>query len=193
MSRARAETQPTPGESEDWIAVVDALVAGDRIAFARFNRLVTGLLIHFRAYDFENDWDDLRQEVLTAVVQNLRSGTLRDAKAFVGYVRTITRNKFVDRLKRRLRCRENETLPWEEEIARDAGGDGDPELRRELLRALAGLEERDRVLIERVYLRGETYEEASRATGVPLGTLKRRLREGLTALRKRLGELEGVP
>ena len=50
----------------------------------------------------------------------------------------------------------------------------------------ARLDARDRELIERVYLLGETYEEASRASGVALGTLKRRLREGLGLLRRRL-------
>lgn len=185
------------GREEDWGAVLEALVAGDRVAFARFNRLLTAFLTQFRAYDFEDDWDDLRQEVLVSVVQSARAGRLREPAAFVAYVRAITRNKFVDRLKRRLRCSERDTLPWEEEIAREpalgapgAQGAPSPEFQIDLRDALAGLEARDRDLIERVYLRGETYEEASRASGVALGTLKRRLRDGLQALRRRL---EGGP
>lgn len=178
-------------DNEDWLATLEALVEGDRVAFAKWNRLVTGFLLQFRAYDFEDEWDDLRQEVLSAVVENLRVGRLRDPQALVGYARIITRNKFTDRLKRRLRCGDREVLPWEEEISRAAS----PEAAsapigaesQDLRRALASLDERQRSLIERVYLAGETYEEASRATGIPLGTLKRRLREGLLLLREALG------
>ena len=36
----------------------------------------------------------------------------------MGYVRIITRNKFIDRLKLRMRRRERELLPWDEETAR---------------------------------------------------------------------------
>ena len=39
-----------------------------------------------------------------------------------------------------------------------------------------------------VYAAGLTYEEAARATGTPLGTLKRQLRDGLAQLRDALGE-----
>jgi DNA-directed RNA polymerase specialized sigma24 family protein len=39
-----------------------------------------------------------------------------------------------------------------------------------------------------VYVGGMTYEEAARATGIPLGTLKRYLRDGLAQLREELGD-----
>ncbi len=194
----RAELAPTP-PTPDWGDTLDALVAGDRVAFARFNRLVTSFLGQFRAYDFEDDWDDLRQEVLMSVVQNARAGRLREPQALVGYVRAIARNKFVDRLKRKLRRGEGDALPWEEEIDRRpaVGVPGhepraDPEVSRDLRAAIGALDDRDRELIERVYLRGETYEEASRASGVALGTLKRRLREGLKTLRRQLDDPGGA-
>ena len=184
MSRGARETDPP-----DWLAILEALVRGDRVAFARWNRLVTGFLLQFRAYDFEDEWDDLRQEVLSAVVENFRAGRLRDPQALVGYARIIARNKFTDRLKRRLRCGERDTLPWEEEISRAAfpAATTSTTEAQDLRRALDHLDERERSLIERVYLAGETYEEASRATGIPLGTLKRRLRDGLQLLREALG------
>ena len=68
----------------DWLAVLDRLLAGDRVAFLEVNRLVTGFLVQLRAYDFREEWDDLRQEVLLSVVANARAGRLRDPKAFVG-------------------------------------------------------------------------------------------------------------
>src|SRR5436309_392610 len=110
---------------KDWLAVLGRLLAGDRVAFLEVNRLVTGFLVQLRAYDFRDEWDDLRQEVLLSVVANARAGRLRDPKAFVGYVRIITRNKFIDRLKARLRHHEKEALPWDEETARAMGASAD--------------------------------------------------------------------
>ena len=170
----------------DWPAVVERLCEGDRLAFLELNRLVTGFLAQLRAYDFREEWDDLRQEVVASVVANAQAGRLRDPQAFVGYVKVITRNKFVDRLKRQLRHREKETLPWDEETARAIADDPDAPERRALWQAVSGLPEEHRQIVEGVYREGRTYEEVSAATGVPLGTLKRRLRESVALLRERL-------
>jgi RNA polymerase sigma-70 factor (ECF subfamily) len=170
----------------DWPAVVERLCEGDRLAFLELNRLVTGFLAQLRAYDFREEWDDLRQEVVASVVANAQAGRLRDPQAFVGYVKVITRNKFVDRLKRQLRHREKETLPWDEETARAVADDPDAPERRALWQAVSGLPEEHRQIVEGVYREGRTYEEVSAATGVPLGTLKRRLRESVALLRERL-------
>ena len=58
---------------------------------------------------------------------------------------------------------------------------------RTLWRAVAELPQEQRVLVEGVYREGRTYQEVADATGVPLGTLKRRLRESLAVLRAQLG------
>ena len=119
-----------PEPAVDWMRVVERLAAGDRMAYAQFGRLITGYLIKLRAYDFREDWDDLRQEVTIAVVGNVRAGRLRDSRALAAYVRVITRNKFVDRLKQHLRCRPDERLPWDDETARAMAADEpDPRLR----------------------------------------------------------------
>ncbi len=177
------------GSSEEWAGLQDRLLAGDRVAFAKFNRLVSGFLRQLRAYDFEDEWDDLRQEVLLATVANALAGRLRDPKAFVGYVKIITRNKFVDRLKRRTRASEKATLSWDDEAARAAALPEAPEAALgdawARVRELPAEQQR---LLEGVYLEGHTYQEMSERTGMPLGTLKRRLRECLAALRTRLAE-----
>ena len=170
----------------DWVAVLERLLAGDRLAFLEFNRLLTGFLAQLRAYDFRDEWDDLRQEVLASVVANARAGRLRDPQALVGYVKIITRNKFVDRLKRHLRCHEKEALPWDEETARFLALEPAGEEEHAVWRALAELPETERALVEGVYREGRSYQEMADATSIPLGTLKRRLRETLAALRRRL-------
>lgn len=177
------------GQRQDWDEVQARLLEGDRLAFLEVNRLVTRVLEQLRAYDFRDEWDDLRQEVVLSVVANARGGRLRDARAFVAYVRAITRNKFVDRLKRHLRLREKESLPWDDEtersILRDRGLPED-ETAAEVWSAVRTLPEPVRAVIEGVYRDGKGYQEVSDESGVPLGTVKRRLRDGLRALRERL-------
>ncbi len=176
--------------SEDWGTLCERLLEGDRAAFATFNRLVSSYLVRLRAYDFRDEWDDLRQEVLLATLANARAGRLRDPKAFSGYVRVVTRNKFVDRLKRELRVRDDAPLPWDDETARATSEPADPAAlaeRSELWDAVESLPEEQQRLLAGVYLEGRTYQEVADANGVPLGTLKRRLRDGLAALRARLG------
>lgn len=179
------------GGSEDWVGVLDRLLEGDRVAFAKFNRLVSGFLAQLRAYDFREEWEDLRQEVLLATVANARAGRLRDPQAFVGYVKIITRNKFIDRLKRKTRTHEKATLPWDDETARAAVGPEPPETGLgDAWVAARELPEEQRRLLEGIYIEGHTYQEMSDRTGVPLGTLKRRLRESFATLRARLAEPE---
>ena len=105
------------------------------------------------------------------------AGRLRDPKAFVGYVRIITRNKFVDRLKQRLRHHEKDRLPWDD-ASQEAVAPSGEERDEELWSVVRGLPEEQRLVIEGVYLEGKTYQEVSDDTGIPLGTMKRRLREG---------------
>ena len=175
---------------KDWLAVLGRLLAGDRVAFLEVNRLVTGFLVQLRAYDFRDEWDDLRQEVLLSVVANARAERLRDPKAFVGYVRIITRNKFIDRLKVRLRHHEKEALPWDEETARAVTAAERDGRVADLWSAVRDLPAEEQRVLDGVYRQGKTYEQVCAETGLPLGTMKRRLRDGLLALRRRFAEDE---
>ncbi len=177
--------------TEDWNAILEQVLEGDPVAFAKFSRLLTGFLVQLRAYDFEDEWEDLRQEVLVSVIANARAGRLRDPQAFVGYVKIITRNKFADRLKRRLRYQEKESLPWDDETARSDGEVPTPEQvtdTGDLWRAVGELPDEQQRIVESVYIEGKTYREVSRDTDMPLGTLKRKLTQGLATLRDRLQE-----
>lgn len=178
-----------PGPAQDWMAILARLEQGDRLAFLEVNRLVTGCLTSLRAYDFQDEWDDLRQEVVLAVLANARAGRLRDPQAFVGYVKVITRNKLMDRLSRRIDTHEKDRLPWDDTTAAaaDAAATPDAQLDASALRAaLDELPPDERRVVDGIYAQGRTYEEVAAATGIPLGTMKRRLRDALVFLRRRL-------
>ncbi len=186
----RAQPSEESLESVDWAGVVERIFSGDRAAFIELARLVTGHLAHWRAFDFRADWDDLVQEVVIAVVNATREGRIEDARALPGYVRQVTRFKFIDRL--RLRQREaSDVQP--EAAAADAAWPRDPdeltpESRLALWQAVDHLPEKQRIAVVEVYARDKTYEQVERETGIPLGSLKRHLREGLRALRNALGD-----
>lgn len=62
------------------------------------------------------------------------------------------------------------------------------------LRQLVGqLDEKYRVLIEKIYFEGYTQQEVEEELGIPLGTVKTRLRYAIQALRSKFGEAETGP
>ena len=178
--------------------MVQRVLAGDRAAYARLVRLVTGHLTAWRAYDFRADWDDMVQEVLLSTVEAYRAGRITDSGALVAYVRQAARFKFIDRirtLQRRGRpvelregtemSAEGAALAWP---PADAAQGRSLELRVSIREAMERLDPREREAVTWVYLRGHTYEEAAEATGIPLGTLKRSLRTALARLKEVLGD-----
>ena len=173
------------GSDQDWAAVLHGVLRGDRLALVRVAKLVNSLLVRWNAYQFREEWDDLTQEVVTAAALALRDGKLRDPQAALGFLYSTTRFKYVSRLRIQLRLRERDELAWG-----DALGSGEASLtdeqRHELRRALERVPEKARLALLSVYVDGRTYEEAARETGIPLGTLKRCLRDGLAQLRAEL-------
>lgn len=182
------EQQGKSGSYEDWGAVMQMLLHGDldhkQVAFLKLNRLISSFLVSLQAWDYRDQWEDLRQTVLMKLVKSFCQGQLRETQAFVGYVRTITRNEFYDFLKARGVRSEEEVLEVEEK---------EPPIDKETIlvvrSAFSHLPEEQRRAIQAVYLEGRTYEEAAEVTGIPLGSLKRYLRLGLGQLRTQLTEV----
>ncbi len=180
--------QPT-ARTEDWAVVIDRLLEGDHLACLQISRLVTGFLAGWRAYDFRDDWPDLVQEVLVVVITAAREGKIRRREASLGFIRTVARYKFVDRLRRHLRRSEDQCLPWGGLIqpeGPEAQSGGPREESFDLRRALEKLPEQKRKIVLAVYAEAKTYEQVAQETGIPLGTLKRHLRDALAALRAHL-------
>jgi RNA polymerase sigma-70 factor (ECF subfamily) len=175
-----------------WLDVLTRLVEGDRLAFLEVNRLITGFLVRRQVYDLAEEWDDLRQEVVLAIVAATRAGRLREADAVVAFVGGIVRNKVADRLGTRYRTHEKDGTPWEEVanelVDRRALEAEEKQRGAELWRAVGELPSEERAVLRGVYAEGKTYEVVAAETGLPLGTMKRRLRDGLAAVRARFEE-----
>jgi RNA polymerase sigma-70 factor (ECF subfamily) len=179
---------------EDWLALLERLEKGDRVALVRLSSLVTGYLARFHAYEHRDSWDDVCQEVLIKLVRAARQGAIRDPRAFVSYVGTVTRSTLIDWLRKNARlgiadaARNPEQAERElERLEADVGSHKSPDLLVDLDRAVSELPEAERRTVDAIYLEGRSYEEAAERLGMPLGTLKRHQTQGLRALRERMG------
>lgn len=173
-------------ETEHWTALVIRVRDGqDRAAFAELFR-------HFaprvKAFLMKSGADaalaeECAQDVMATLWQ--KAHLFDPARASVAtWVFTIARNRRIDAL-RRARRPEPEDLPWGPEPEPDQGEV--LELQQEtdrLSRALAQLPENQRVLIERAYFGDLSHSEIAADTGLPLGTIKSRIRLALDRLRR---------
>jgi RNA polymerase sigma-70 factor (ECF subfamily) len=129
---------------------------------------------------------DMAEECAQDVMATLwRKAAMFDpAKASVStWIFTIARNRRIDILRKERRP-EPEELPWGPEAEPDqADALVLQEETQKLGAALAELPEKQRILIEKAYFGDLTHSEIAEQTGLPLGTIKSRIRLALERLR----------
>ena len=132
---------------------------------------------------------DLAEEVTQEVMATLwRKAHMFDpAKASVStWIFTIARNRKIDVLRKQRRP-EPEDLPWGPEAEPDQEDMLALQQESEQLgQALAALPEKQRDLIVRAYYGELSHSEIAEQTGLPLGTIKSRIRLALERLRHQL-------
>jgi RNA polymerase sigma-70 factor (ECF subfamily) len=159
-----------------------------------------GATIYTFAYRLTGDRDeaaDLAQDVFVRVYRNLDR---YEPGTFDGWLYRITKNLFLDRLRRRRRFRMEPLPETEAQLPADLGpGPADVVERRtleaRLERALARLPEEFRLAVLLCDVEQLTYEEIVQVTGWPLGTVRSRIHRGRRQLRDALvdPELDGDP
>jgi RNA polymerase sigma-70 factor (ECF subfamily) len=111
---------------------------------------------------------------------------------FNAWIVRVARNRAVDALRSRSARTHDElpeALPAEAALEDTALADIDARAVRE---ALAELPEDQRTLIDLGFFGGATHYEIARRTGIPLGTVKTRIRSGLRRLRSSLDRAVNV-
>jgi len=131
--------------------------------------------------------EDCVQDVMAAVWH--KAAQFDPERAAVStWVYTIARNRMID-LSRRERRPEPEALASEQEAEPDqADVYAAAEDSRLLTAALADLPEKQRNLIQRAFYGDLSHSEIALETGLPLGTIKSRIRLALDRLRAQLTE-----
>ncbi|WP_223877857.1 sigma-70 family RNA polymerase sigma factor [Histidinibacterium aquaticum] len=134
--------------------------------------------------------EEVTQDVMATVWR--KAEQFDPARASVStWVYTIARNRRID-IVRRNRRPEPEDLPWgpEAEPAQDEELALQQDAER-LSEALQALPEKQRVLVERAYFGELTHSQIAEETGLPLGTIKSRIRLALDRLRHEMREETG--
>ncbi len=172
-----------------WVAEMRAIRdAKDRAAFAalfgHFAPRVKAFLIKSGAEP--SVAEDCAQDVMVTVWR--KAHQFDPSRASVAtWIFTIARNRRIDLL-RRDRRPEPEDLPWgpepEPDQAEVVALQQDSE---RLSAAIAALPDKQRLLIEKAYFGDLSHREIAEMTGLPLGTIKSRIRLALDRLRHAMG------
>lgn len=165
---------------------MEGLLAGEddaiRALYARFGRPVYSM--GFRLLGSREAAEELTQDVfLTAWRKAARFDPQRGRLST--WLMTIAHNLAVDRLRRETGVT-RPTLVLVDQVPDAPGTDEEGMLveRDTAVRALACLSVAERQLLARAYFRGLTAREIAETDGIPLGTVKTRLRSALIKVRK---------
>lgn len=184
-AKAQGETSKAVAEGSNWTEDMAAIRdRGDQSAFARlyghFGPRVKGFLI--RGGASEPLAEECTQEVFVTVWR--KAGMFDPARASAStWIFTIARNRMIDQIRKQRRP-EPEDLDWgpaEEPAQTEVLGLQQES--RELAAAIAALPAKQKDLIERAYFGELTHSEIAAETGLPLGTIKSRIRLALERLR----------
>ena len=179
------------------LRLLQRIAARDAAALAelydRHGRLLFGLIL--RVVRDRGEAEDILQEAFVRVWTRAETYDAQVGGPLAWIVR-VARNCAIDRLRAR-RVRATVNAPGIDFAALEATapdtGIQTPEAtvlmaerRRTLTDALAGLPAEQRRLIEAAFFEGYTHSELARRFGLPLGTVKTRIRAGMIAMRQRL-------
>lgn len=172
-----------------WVVHMERISAAqDQTAFAE-------LFSHFaprvKAFLMKNGADSgLAEECTQEVMATLwtKAHMFDPSRASVAtWIFTIARNRTIDAIRKQRRP-EPEDLEWGPAAEPDqADAMAIQEDSEKLARAIAELPEKQRILIERAYYGDLSHSEIAAETGLPLGTIKSRIRLALERLRHTMG------
>lgn len=177
-----------------WAEVLEGIaLRRDRAAFARLFAHYAPRVKAFAArLGGRVDGEELAQDVMLTVWR--RAATFDSAQASVGtWIFTIARNRRIDLLRKAGRAEVDPDDPAlvpspapeaDEVVARNAW-------RRRLGGLIAELPEEQGALLRRAFFEDKSHGQIAAELGLPLGTVKSRLRMALARLRRAVGDGEG--
>lgn len=185
---SRAARSGGDGPVADWVAEM-VLIRRDRCE-ASFAALFRHFAPRLKAFLMRSGLDPaLSEEVVQDVMQTVwrKADQFDPTRASVStWIYTIARNRRIDVLRRHARP-EPEDLPWgpaeEPDQAEVIGLQQESETLRAALKTLP---DKQRVLVEKAYFGDLSHSEIAAETGLPLGTIKSRIRLALERLRRAL-------
>jgi RNA polymerase sigma-70 factor (ECF subfamily) len=181
--------QPEQAQTTD-VELLQAVALGDEHALAhiydRYRLILFGLLV--RILNSREEAEDVLQEVFLQVWRRAADFDEKRGRPFTWLV-TLARSRAIDRW-RALSSRERVALAGareESEQISDAASDAiRAEQRGLVINALAQLPDEQKRALMLAYFDGLTQSEIATRLGAPLGTVKTRMRAGMSKLRELL-------
>ncbi|MBA2732479.1 MAG: sigma-70 family RNA polymerase sigma factor [Acidobacteria bacterium] len=169
------------------LELVHAIARGDQEAFAslfdRYNSTLLGFLI--RILNSKAEAEDVLQEVFVQVWQHAARYDETRGRVFTWMV-TIARSRALDRL-RSLSSRESTMTKSANQMVQDLPNAVDEAIKSEeyeaIRCALDEIPEAQKHVLLLAYFEGLSHQEIAERDGIPLGTAKTRIRDGLKKLR----------
>ena len=173
------------GREEDRLKLaLTGSVQGDSMAFAELVREHQGMVFSI-AYHYLQDRslaEDLAQEVFLELYQSL--GKIQSPAHLTYWLRRVTANRCIDHGRKKVRRREMALEETPEPAASDPSVD--PLLLKRLQQSVAGLPERQRMVVILRFQEGLGPAEIADALNMPVNTVKSTLHRSLEELRKGL-------
>jgi RNA polymerase sigma-70 factor, ECF subfamily len=182
-----ASTTPEPTTEQLLVAVGE----GDQDAFATlYDRVSSQVLgVALRVLRDRSLAEEVSQEVLVEVWRKADRFD-PDRGSASGWITTLAHRRAVDRVRSEQASRDRDDRVSRRDEARSFDSVSDEVQVRldhwQVRRALSTLTERQREAIELAYFGGHTYRDVAKVLGIPEGTAKSRLRDGLLRLREAL-------
>lgn len=200
--RSSRRTAGRPARTDPVVSVIAReeslrarIAARDEQALAELVDLTTPWLLgvaHGMLHDVD-EAEDVVMETFRTVWNSARPPT-EESRGLLPYLLRVTRHRAIDRLRRRERRRRRLAALTAEDVERDRVAPVEPneagqpgwQLHAKVHEALAELPEDQRAAIQLAYFEGLTQSEVAGTLGIPLGTVKTRLRLAFVRLRSTL-------
>lgn len=130
--------------------------------------------------------EEVLQDVFLKVWQNIGQYNASKGRLYT-WMLQIARNQSIDKLRSREVNNQNKTKELSDSVFENITGVTNPIRDAGLEKVMKGLPEDSQRLLELAYFQGYTQDEISKKLGIPLGTIKTRIRATLSLLRKNIG------
>jgi RNA polymerase sigma-70 factor, ECF subfamily len=176
-------------------ALLAGIVKGDEQAFSQLYDHSSTLLytLAFRILGNQQEADELLQDVYLEVWRKVARYDVGRGTP-IAWLITLTRSRAIDRVRARTVRGRNATMPLDDVVASRVADLGpspyetqaDQELRIAVGTAITGLPAAQQQAIELAYYEGLSHNEIAARLNQPLGTVKTRIKLGMSKLRESL-------